>query len=63
MTVSIEVGQIWRRKSSGSLYRIAEIQDGTGSNIVLRNFHDSRISRISESGLRKKMELYTGGHP
>lgn len=57
----IKKGQIWRRQPDGFLYKVIEIDDGAGSNITLRNVHNSRISRISELGLRKKMELHSVG--
>ncbi|WIE81435.1 hypothetical protein [Curtobacterium sp. MCSS17_016] len=58
---SIEVGQVWRRKPAGFLYKVEEVAAGAGSNIKLRNLHDRRTSWISEAGLRAKFELTEHG--
>ena len=51
----IAADQIWQRNPSGYLYRVIEAGDGSfGQDIVLRNLHSSRSSRISPSGLRSK---------
>ncbi|PYY32268.1 hypothetical protein [Curtobacterium sp. MCBD17_030] len=53
----IEVGQVWRRKPAGFLYKVEEVTGGAGSNIKLENLHDHRTSWISKAGLRTKFEL------
>jgi hypothetical protein len=57
----IEVGQVWRRKPDGYLYKVEEVAAGAASNIRLTNLYDQRTSWISASGLRAKFELTEHG--
>lgn len=53
----VTLGQVWRRKPAGYLYKVKAITGDTFGSIVLLNLHDFRESRISPQGLRKKFEL------
>lgn len=53
----IALGQVWRRKPAGHLYKVKAITGDTFGSILLLNLHDYRESRISPTGLRKKFEL------
>ena len=53
----VEVGQVWRRKPAGFLYKVEEVGVSTGQNVKLQNLHDHRTSWISQSGLRAKFDL------
>jgi hypothetical protein len=56
---AIEVGQVYRRKPSGYLYRVELIDGTSGSSVSLRCLHDGRASWISPTGLRKKFAPLT----
>lgn len=55
----VEVGVIWRRKSTGQGYCIVEIggeANTPGQDIVLEHLDTTRRSRVSLGGLRAKFE-------
>ncbi|MGW8431061.1 hypothetical protein ACWGJ9_08055 [Curtobacterium citreum] len=61
--LTIEAGQVWRRKPAGYLYKVEEVASAIdiAQSIKLQNLHDHRTSWISAAGLRKKFDLTDHG--